>query len=193
MVTSLTLHRPYLEVSLEKRIMGIHFKNFKRLIGRSKRLPFLVITIVIMSLVACSGDDDAPEFDFPLEGTNLSIADISGNWTATSAEFQGLGVPGGFIEIVGADGSVTLNIQNNGRFTSTISLPEEGSQSFSGQMGFSGSQLVLLDDVDEPGDEAFIIITLTPEDILQLSGILEFDFDGDGNFDDTDVDLIMTR
>ena len=154
-----------------------------------------MVALMTLIFVACSNDDDdeTAEFDFPLEGSTLSMADIAGTWTATSAEFEGASVPGGSIELVGAGGSVTLNIQNSGRFTANISLPGVGSQSFSGQMGFSGSQLVLLDDVDEPGDEAFVNITLTPEDLLLLSGILEFDFDGDGNFEDTDVDLTMTR
>lgn len=192
MVTSMTKHRYYLSVSLEKTIMKVHFKNF-RLRERGGMLSFLVVGVALIALLACSGDDDAPEFDFPLEGTNLSIADIADNWTATTAEFQVVGVPGSFIEIVGAGGSVTLNIQNNGRFTSVISFPGEGSESFSGQLGFSGSQLVLLDDVDEPGDEAFIDVTLTTEDLLLLSGTLEFDFDDNGDFEDTDVDLVMTR
>ncbi|MEO1030725.1 MAG: hypothetical protein AAFX55_04940 [Bacteroidota bacterium] len=155
-----------------------------------------IMTIIYMALLllACNSDDDnATAFDFPLEGTTLSIDDIAGNWTATFAEFQTVGDPSSLIDIVDAGGSLTLNIQNNGRFTSTISLPGVGSQQFSGQMGFSGSQLVLLDDTDEPGDEAFLNITLTPEDMLLLTGILEFDFDEDGIFEDTNVDFRLIR
>ena len=153
-----------------------------------------MVALLFLVFVACSNDDDeTPEFDFPLEGNTLSMMDIAGNWTATSAEFEGASVPGGTIELVGAGGSLTLNIQNNGRFSSVIRLPGEDGEEFTGQLGFSGSQLVLLDDVDEPGDEAFFSITLTPEDLLLLSGVLEFDFDDNGSFEATDVDLTMTR
>lgn len=174
--------------------MDAQLKHTVRPFERNSRLPiFLVVLLIVVGLACSNDDDDIPEFNFPLEGTTLTMADITGNWTATSAVFEGASVPGGAIELVGAGGSVTLNIQNNGRFTSTIGFPGETAESFSGQLGFSGSQLVLLDDDDEPGDEAFINITLTPEDILLLSGILEFDFDGNGSFEATNVDMSLIR
>ncbi|MEL6916972.1 MAG: hypothetical protein AAFO99_04500, partial [Bacteroidota bacterium] len=90
-------------------------------------------------------------------------------------------------------GSFNLTIQNNGRFSAQINFPGEPTEQFTGQMGFSDSLLVLLDDEDEPGDEAFLTISLTPEDLLLANGILEFDFDGDGSFEDTIIDLRMER
>ena len=174
--------------------MSVHLKHTKRLVKRNGRLPFLMVALMTLVFVACSNDDDdIPEFDFPLEGTILTIADIAGNWTATSAEFQLLGVPESLIEIIGLGGSLTLNIQNNGRYTSTTGFPGEADEQSSGQLGFSGSQLVLLDDEDEPGDEVFFNITLTPEDVMVLSGIFEFDFDDDGSFEATEVDFRLIR
>lgn len=156
----------------------------------------LMVSIASLLVLGCSNDDDdgnGGDFDFPLEGDNLSMEDIAGNWTATFAEFQLISDSSSTIEIVSEGGEVTLNIQENGRFTSRITFPGEPAEQFSGQLGFSGSQLVLLDDEDDPGDEAFLSITLTPEDVLLVSGILEFDFEGTGSFEATSVDLRMVR
>ncbi len=169
----------------------VKYRNTR--IEKFKSIQLVFLSLIVVFFIGCNDDDDGPsEFDFPLEGSTLAMADIAGNWTATSAEFQIVGDPGSFVEIVGQGGSVTLNIQSNGRFTSIISFPGAAPEQFSGQLGFSGNQLVLLDDVDEPGDEAFIDITLTPQDELLLSGVLEFD-DGTGSFVPTNVNLSMIR
>ncbi len=174
--------------------MSAQIKHPKQPRALMQALQFFILLLATCIAVSCSYfDEDVSVIDFPLVGTSLSMEDIAGNWTATSAEFQLVGDSGSLIEIVGAGGGVSFNIQNNGRFTSTISFPGADLEQFLGQLGFSGDQLVLLDDEDEPGDEAFIDITLTPQDVLLLSGILEFDFDGDGSFEPTNVDLAMIR
>ncbi|WP_435624861.1 hypothetical protein [Flagellimonas sp.] len=163
------------------------FKN----VSRGKNMSCLLLSLCLFLCIGCSEDEG--EFDFPLDGSNLSMDDIAGSWTAIFAEFQQLSDPNSNVEIVSQGGSMTLNIQSNGRFTSTISVPGGSSEQFSGQLGFSGAQLVLLDDADEPGDEAFLGIALTSEDVLELNGILEFDFDGNGSFEETVVVLRMIR
>lgn len=174
--------------------MATNSKVLNGLWIRSGFYHLLIISMASLFVLGCSNDDDnGGEFDFPLEGDNLSISDIAGNWTATFAEFQLVTDASSTIEIVSQGGSVNLNIQNNGRFSATITFPGAPAESFSGQLGFSGSQLVLLDDVDDPGDEAFLTITLTPEDVLLINGILEFDFEGTGSFEATSVDLRMVR
>ncbi|MEM9000720.1 MAG: hypothetical protein AAGB24_10690 [Bacteroidota bacterium] len=174
--------------------METKLESIKGLFGRKEIFYVMKVFVLALVLVGCSDDEEEElGFEFPLEGSNLSIADIAGNWTATFAQFSTVGVPDSSIEIIAAGGSATLNIQDSGRFTSTISLSGEGSQQFSGQMGFSGSFLALLDDTDEPGDEAFLDIDLTPEDELFLGGTLEFDFDEDGNFEPTITNLRLIR
>ena len=159
--------------------------------SQSKNISCFLLSLCFLLCIGCSEDEG--EFDFPLEGSNLSMADIAGSWTAIFAEFQLLSDPNNNVEIVSQGGSMTLNIQNNGRFTSTINVPGGSSEQFSGQLGFSGSQLVLLDDVDEPGDEAFLTIDLTSNDVLELGGILAFDFDDNGTFEETAISLQMVR
>ncbi|MEM9361053.1 MAG: hypothetical protein AAGA43_00385 [Bacteroidota bacterium] len=167
--------------------MNLFFNSF----SESKKISSLLFSLFFFLCIGCSEDEG--EFDFPLEGDTLSITDITGNWTAIFAEFQIRDQPATSTNIIMDGGSVIINIQNDGRFTSTITFPGEAPTQFSGQLGFSGSQLVLLDDVDEPGDEAFLGIALSSDDVLEISGILEFDFDGNGTFEETVVFLQMVR
>ncbi|PRX57902.1 hypothetical protein [Flagellimonas meridianipacifica] len=173
--------------------MDTYFTVFKSIWSKDGLNRLLIVTITSLFVLGCSNDDNGDEFDYSLEGDNLSIADITGNWTATFAEFELLSDSNSTIELVSQGGNVTLNIQSNGRFTSTIGFPGEAAEQFSGQLGFFESLLVLLDDEDEPGDEAFLNINLTSDDVLEVDGILELDFDSDGSFEDTFVDLRMVR
>ncbi|MEL6305608.1 MAG: hypothetical protein AAFQ20_12570 [Bacteroidota bacterium] len=162
--------------------------------GIWKTLRFIFCSFCLIALFSCSDDED--EINFSLEGTTLSITDISGNWTSVFIAFQDLDLPDSEAQIIdysALGATATLNIQNDGRFTASFSLPEGSTINFSGQMGFSGDLLVLSEDSDGPGDEAFWSITLTEDDILGLSGELEIDFDEDGTIDPTFVVLQMER
>ena len=99
--------------------------------------------MIFIALLTMGCSEDEGEFDFPLEGDTLSIADIAGNWTAIFAEFQIRDQPDTSTNIIPDGGSVTINIQNNGRFTAVITFPGEAPTQFSGQLGFSESLLVL--------------------------------------------------
>ncbi|MEM8508809.1 MAG: hypothetical protein AAF717_13315 [Bacteroidota bacterium] len=153
---------------------------------------FLSSCCLIFSL-AC-GDDD--EFDAPLEGDELSISEISGSWISTFVGFTDIEVPEGQeenIDYSALGATVTLNIENNGRFTSRFSLPLGSVVDLSGQMGFSGPRLAILLDSGSPGDEAQWNITLDTEGTLFLLGEIELDFDEDGTDDAGFVGLTMER
>ncbi|MEM8506458.1 MAG: hypothetical protein AAF717_01460 [Bacteroidota bacterium] len=157
---------------------------------------FGVLVSSLFLIVLCSCSDDEGEFDFPLEGENLSISDIAGNWTSFFVGFQDLGLPDDqsqTVDFSAMGATTTLNIQNDGRFTSRFSLPGGSIVNFSGQMGFQDTELVILDDNSSPGDEVFFSVNLDSEDVLRLGGILELDFDEDGTIDETVVSLAMVR
>ncbi|MEM9142771.1 MAG: hypothetical protein AAGA86_07265, partial [Bacteroidota bacterium] len=157
------------------------------------RLGIILSSCCLIFSLAC-GDDD--EFDPPLEGDELSIAEISGSWISTFVGFQDIDVPQGQeenIDYSALGATVTLNIENNGRFTSRFSLPQGSVVDLSGQMGFNGLWLAILLDSDSPGDEAQWNITLDTEGTLMLSGEIELDFDEDGTDDVGFVGLRMER
>lgn len=148
-------------------------------------LVFLIAALFtgITFMSSCNDDDD----DFSDTGTNLSIADIAGNWSATSATFT---APE-FIDILEGGTTVLLNIQANGRFTFTIKVPGEADEVTTGRLGFDGEFLAVRFD-DDPEDEASFFISLI-NDILTLRGQTEFDFNEDGVDDFGILELIMER
>lgn len=159
-----------------------------------KSLMPVMSSFCLLLLFSCSEDEG--EFDFPLEGNNLSIADISGNWNAFFVGFQDLELPDSQSQIVdftAMGATATMNIENSGRFTFNLSLPGGSQETFSGQMGFLGDQLAILDDASSPGDEVFFGVDLSSDDIFTLSGVIELDFDEDGTIDETVLFLRMLR
>ena len=99
----------------------------------SLRVLFIACLVLLTSLGACdSGDED----EFLLEGDGISMSDIAGNWTATRAFFSRAATgPAVSVEIVAQGGMAALEIQNNGRFTFTTTLPGEAPEVTTGQLG----------------------------------------------------------
>ena len=155
---------------------------------RTSRKPSLYLIFLIAALftgftfmTSCDGDDDD---DFSDTGTKLSIADIAGNWSATSATFDGT-------NLLEDGATILLNIQNDGRFTFTIKVPGVADDVTTGKMGFDGEFLAVRFD-DDPGEEASFFISLINE-ILTLRGQTEFDSDDDGVEEFGILELIMER
>lgn len=134
-----------------------------------------VFVIFFLLLASCSDD----EGEFPLEGTVLSMDDIAGNWAATMAKFSATAIgPAVAINVIDSGGSVTLNIQTNGRFTLTTTLPGTVNQVDTGQLGFDEDLLVVIYDEDPDDYELFGIQLVN--DMLFVTGPAEFDLNGDG-------------
>ena len=141
-----------------------------------------VILAVFLLFNSCSDDDE----DFSQTGTNLSVSDISGNWIATKASFNNPST-----DFLANEGSVTLSIQTNSRFTFTIKSPGEPDYISTGKVGFDGVWLAVRFD-DDPGEEASFFISLI-NNILTLRGETELDVDGNGTEDFGILSLIMER
>ena len=138
---------------------------------------------MLVNFTSCNGDDDD---DFSATGTNLSIADIAGSWIATSATFN---APE-FIDILEEGATVTLVIQDNGRFTFTVKYPGEADDVSTGKLGFDGEWLAVRFDDDD--DEASFFISLE-NNILTLRGQVELDLDQNGIFDYGILAMILER
>ena len=159
---------------------------------KTRRLAYLTpILLLLLTFVACNKNKE----EYPLNGPILSMADIAGTWNATTANFSGdeldaAGQPK-FIDIIAEGGSVTLSIQSNGRFTSTIALPGEPDNISTGQLGFDEQWLAISFDED-PGEYEFFFIELV-NNVLTLRGPAEFDFDDDGLEEPGSLDWVMER
>ena len=126
---------------------------------------FLCILLLLpfTLFMACNGDED----DISTEG----VEEIAGAWKATSASFNG-------IDVVELGGSVTLTIQNNGKFTLSLVRPGENNMVFTGRLGFDEGWLAVEYDTD-PGEYEYYDITYDANN-LHIGANSEFDFDGDG-------------
>lgn len=155
---------------------------------KTTKLTTLLSFFVLFLSFSCGSDDGDPQ----LEGTNLSISDIQGNWEATRALFDIAGTGASqAIDIVAVGGSVTLNIQSNGRFTLTILAPGQPPETSTGQMSFDEDLLVVAFDGDANDPEFFGIQSTATT--LSLSGNTEYDLDGDGVDDPATVELDLVR
>ncbi len=157
-------------------------KNFQL---QARKVLFLFITVfaIFITFTSCGGDDDE---DFSATGTNLSIADISGSWIATSASFS---APEN-IDILAEGGIVTLVIQPNGKFTFTLKYPGEADEVSTGKLGFDGEWLAVRFD-DDPEEASFFISLVN--NILTLRGQVELDLDRNGVDDFGILEMIMIR
>lgn len=141
-------------------------KNFAYLTAKKTTglaLLFIVVIAPLVFFVACS-DEDGPSTE--------KIAEIAGTWTATSATFNG-------VDVILEGGSVSLVIQNNGRFTFTIKRPGRDDMVFTGRLGFDEQWLAVEYDTN-PGEYEYYDITYD-EHNLHIGANSEFDFDGDGS------------
>lgn len=141
------------------------------------------ILIVFTLFTSCSNDNE----DFSDTGTNLSISDIAGSWTATSATFS---APE-FTDLLAEGATLSLVIEPNGRFSFTMKFAGEAADVTTGKLGFDGEWLSLKFD-DDPGEVISFFVSLT-NNILTLRGQTELDSDRNGVEDFGILELIMKR
>ncbi len=155
-------------------------------------LCVLALLWVSCSLISCSEDDEGP--DCALQGTNFSVSDISGNWTATEANFFNVSTePIQVVDVVEEGGNVTLTIQSNGRFTLNIMESGEPNTRSSGDLCFDEDLLVVRFDGDAADDYEFFRIQFNGTNSLSISGATDFDFNGDGTPEPADIGLALVR
>ena len=150
-----------------------------------KRVLFHIAIVAFLPFfIGCNKNKN----EYPLDGPNLSMNDISGNWKATSANYSYDTL---FFDVIAEGGSVSLMIESNGRFTFTLKIPEEADEVSAGQLGFDEEWLAITFD-DDPGEYEYFFIGLS-NGVLTLRGPAEFDFEGDGTEEPANVDLILIR
>ena len=154
-------------------------------------LGWVLIPVVCSFLIfACSQEEDEPG----LEGTKYSISDIAGDWIAVEALFSSLeaGNPAS-LDIVGEGGSLKMTVLNDGKFTITISLPDEPNFITKGKFGFEDEWLVVSYD-DYPDEYDYFYIDIDEiTNKLTLRGQGTFDFEDDGIEELASINLILER
>jgi len=131
--------------------------------NRTLSLLFVVVMAPLTCFIACKHDGDP---------TGEKISELAGTWIATSASFNG-------VDVVEEGGSVTMVIQDNGRFTFTIQRPGEADMVFTGKLGFDEQWLAVEYDTD-PGEYEYYDITYDAHH-MHIGANSVFDFDGDGS------------
>ena len=162
----------------------------KPFIKKSALFRSLVASVICGVLIlACSEEDDEPG----LEGTKYSISDITGSWTAIEAFFSSLEPDNdGSLDIIDVGGTFKMNVQSDGKFTITISLPGEPAEVTKGKFGFEDEWLTVSYD-DDPGEYDYFFIDLDANDILTLRGQGYYDFEDDGEEELTSINLTLAR
>ncbi|MEL6485217.1 MAG: hypothetical protein AAFU57_01545 [Bacteroidota bacterium] len=152
----------------------------------------ILLAILTVFIISCSNSDDS-EFEFALEGTIYSMTDIAGAWNAQLADFEELEVRDSGFEVIDLGGTFTMTVQENGRFFAVMTFPDEPIEEFSGQLGFDGVNLVMLEDGDGPGDEAYFNMEITTDGLWNLDGDILYDLDDDGVLENTMLRLRLER
>ena len=140
--------------------MSDSFNSLKKIAGKFIRIAFFTALII---LFACDKGSDEPSTE--------RISEIVGTWTATNATFNGT-------DVIEMGGTVTLVIQNNGKFLFTIKRPGENDLVFTGKLGFDEEWLAVEYD-SNPGEYEYYDITYDSNS-MHIGANSEFDFDGDG-------------
>jgi len=156
----------------------------------SQILAVLILIIFSFFLIACPGDEDEPS----LEGSEYSISDITGNWTATLALFSSLDPDLiATVDIIDEGGTLKLVVQSNGNFTITITLPGEPLQVIKGKFGFEEEYLTVSYE-DDPGEYDYFFIDMNDAKTqLTIRGDGTYDFDDDGDEEMSSINLELVK
>ncbi|MEK6155256.1 hypothetical protein WIW50_18440 [Flavobacteriaceae bacterium 3-367] len=158
-----------------------------------KKLMPLFSCLGLFLLISCSSTDgDETPVPGPGEPGGNPIADITGNWRATSAVFD-IAFAGGpeQIDAVAEGGEVLLNIQASGVFTYTVVIGENPPDIITGRLAFEGTTVLVTFDAN-PGVEVVFDIQSTAT-TLSVEGPIVFDFDADGTAENADADLDFVK
>jgi len=154
----------------------------------------LVMGGLFASVVGCKdgGTPTGPD--------GITLEDLADTWNATQFEFSQAGEGPALepFDVVAEGGSVTLEIQSNGRFTLTTVDPEGSSEIQTGKLGFDldAEDFLLVVFDDEPDDELeffFLIVNNNSFRLVDSTGEGEFDLDGDGVLDPARINSTWVR
>lgn len=163
------------------------------------KLLFAPLFALAFLLFSCSSDDDE---DVQANcGPSYCVADLQGTWNATRISFSYCGggmIDPSFVDIIEAGATATMVVQSNGRFTLTITFPDQTTESISGKIYFENNTWFAIQfDDDPPNDPTYFGDALSNnKTVFELTGgpeTAEFDFDDDGEEECASVSLRLEK
>lgn len=156
----------------------------------SAKTLFFSTILVLFIAFSCSNEKD----DLTKEGP-FNISELAGNWDATSASFNGNTMS---VDVVAEGGSVTMTVQSSGRFSMNIDPVDRDSYTVSGEMfweKWEGDFYFAIEWDKYAGDWETYGATLTSTTLTINGGFDsgEYDFDNDGSFESTSLNLDFVR
>lgn len=148
------------------------------------RLPSLAaLSLIVLFAVACSDDDSdngtAPDV--------VTISDLIGTWASTAWTFESR-ASGEEVDMAALGFSVTMVVDENGRYTLTIFSQDQILEIDTGALSLDGA--VLIAESDDGGEPALFSFSLDGDIAELMDPAEEYDFDNDG-FDEPAI-LRMT-
>jgi len=120
-----------------------------------------------------------------------SVADLEGTWEGVEVLFISLPDEADTVDVIPDGGSLTLIIDDDGRYGLALSLPGDLPALENGTVFIDEGRLILIG--DSPLSDTLIFIFELTGNTLILSGNGEYDFDGDGNDDPAAIEAELQR
>lgn len=158
---------------------------------------FWMLPLFAFLFISCSDDDTEVKVNC---GPDYCISDLAGTWNATQLTFSYCGsaaIEPTSYDLILQEGSATMVIQSNGRFTLTVIFPgDEGTEVITGKIYFEDGKFFAIQfDDDPPDDPTYFGDTLSGNTFTLIGGpeTAEFDFDEDGTDECASVSLTLVR
>ncbi len=140
-------------------------------------------TVLAAVAVGCS-DSTAPG--------DVTLDDLVGTWTATSAVFTPVGGGTG-VDVVPLGMGLTITIAATGTYTLTVTVPLETPEVETGTMTVSNGVITATPDDPLEDPLAIDIVSLEGDVLTLFFDDEEWDFDDDGQDDPATMTVVMER
>jgi hypothetical protein len=132
-----------------------------------------------LAAMACGGSDTP------------SLESLSGIWTANRLEYVSVANPTIKVELIAAGATATLNLNDNGQYAATVTLPGQQPETILGTWSYTGDTLTLRES-GSSGDMTFDLSL--GNDVMTLTGAdAEYDFDDNGVDEPATLNIQLER
>jgi hypothetical protein len=135
---------------------------------------------MLLTAPACGGDD----------GSGPPAEDLQDLWAATKAEFVSVANPSTKADLIALGGEFTVDLKSGGLYEVFESNPDQGWEyTFTGTWE-SSSDVLTLNLID---GEIQFDMSLSGNTLTLSGGHVDFDFDGDGTFEEAILNAVLAR
>jgi len=139
------------------------------------------------------GTDEAAELRLVLSAVGgTTAADLEGVWEASEFRYISDPVPTDTFDIIDAGGSLTITMDDDGRYVVEILFPPDPLETVPGTLVIDGNQMYLIDDLGDPLDPMTFTFSLVGDTITLTGGEDEYDFDDDGTPESATLEAVLS-